>query len=116
VVATQASTHFYTQEAVDKAIEDAVASSSLAPAEQTLSNDGGAARLGVNVWTDKDEWSVRIVSSLPLFDLSRTEYYAEMVALSFCGGATLTKQDWRKVGDPILHIEVSSRYRKLALM
>ena len=42
---------------------------------------------GVKVWTDEDEWSV---SS----------------ALTAHGRKLLMRKDWKKIGDPILHIEV----------
>ncbi|KAK4684995.1 phosphopantothenoylcysteine decarboxylase, partial [Tremellales sp. Uapishka_1] len=57
VVATKASLHFYNQAEVDKAVRAACGAD-----EDTV---------GVQVWTDEDEWS-----------------------------------DWRKIGDPILHIEL----------
>ncbi|WWD17276.1 hypothetical protein CI109_101716 [Kwoniella shandongensis] len=62
VVATKASSHFYTQDVVDQAVRKAVSGDG----EGSSDDD-----MGVRVWTDEDEWS-----------------------------------DWKKIGDPILHIEL----------
>ncbi|WVQ80731.1 hypothetical protein IAT38_002836 [Cryptococcus sp. DSM 104549] len=60
VVATKASTHFYSKEEIDKSVRQALGIGE--------DHDGD---VGVRVWTDEDEWS-----------------------------------DWKKVGEPILHIEL----------
>ncbi|OXC65967.1 hypothetical protein AYX13_05165 [Cryptococcus neoformans] len=61
IIATEASTHFYSQADVDKSVQSALKLS-----DTQMQDD-----VGVRIWTDKDEWS-----------------------------------DWKKVGDPILHIEL----------
>lgn len=79
IVATPASTHFYTQAAVDAAVRSALESSndnnndlhSRTNGLQIDTNDIKDPNVGVRVWQDADEWS-----------------------------------HWRKVGDPILHIEL----------
>ncbi|WVQ80730.1 hypothetical protein IAT38_002835 [Cryptococcus sp. DSM 104549] len=60
VVATKASTHFYSQEDIDKSVRGSLG------LEDDYEGD-----VGVRVWTDEDEWA-----------------------------------DWKKVGEPILHIEL----------
>ena len=82
VVATTASSHFYSQEMVDAAVMNALESAGHESRSQGVERD-----LGVKVWRDADEWSVSYKTR------SRALY-------------KLTKQDWKKIGDPILHIEV----------
>ncbi|ODN82093.1 hypothetical protein L202_02407 [Cryptococcus amylolentus CBS 6039] len=60
IVATKASTHFYSQNDIDSSVRKSLQLS-----------DSATGDVGYKVWTDTDEWS-----------------------------------DWRKVGDPILHIEL----------
>lgn len=61
VVATQASLHFYTQEAIDAAVPSFCSPSGRGEAavngkmEVNVDEDN----YGVRVWTDADEWSVR---------------------------------------------------------
>jgi phosphopantothenoylcysteine synthetase/decarboxylase len=54
--------------------------------------------MGVRVWTDEDEWSVRFV-----------------LACSICPLNCCPKQSWKKIGDPILHIELR-RWADLVLI
>lgn len=55
IVATNASTHFYSQETVDEAVKTALAG--LEPSTSTA--NGHDREIGVKVWRDADEWSVR---------------------------------------------------------
>ncbi|KAK8864428.1 hypothetical protein IAR55_001676 [Kwoniella newhampshirensis] len=66
VVTTRASSAFYTQDAIDQSVRQALDGS-----QRVENGDSHAEEVGVRVWTDEDEWS-----------------------------------DWKKVGDPILHIEL----------
>ena len=60
--------------------------------EQVAEKSSGAVR----VWTDEDEWGVsRIVCTPRVAKLS--------------AGCQPLLQTWSKVGDPILHVEVSHR-------
>ncbi|KAE8538306.1 hypothetical protein D1P53_005648 [Cryptococcus gattii VGV] len=61
IIATKASTHFYSQVDVDRSVQSVL----------NLSDEQMQDDVGVRIWTDEDEWS-----------------------------------DWKKVGDPILHIEL----------
>ena len=49
VVATKASTYFYSQEDVDNSVRSAL----------NLPDEQLGEHFGVRVWTDEDEWSVR---------------------------------------------------------
>lgn len=48
IIATKASTHFYSQEDVDKSVQSAL----------NLSDEEMQDDVGVRIWTDEDEWSV----------------------------------------------------------
>jgi phosphopantothenoylcysteine decarboxylase len=53
VVATPASLHFYSQEAVDKAVRASLVGSGVDESQLVETGD-----VGVKVWKDADEWSV----------------------------------------------------------
>lgn len=54
MVATQASRHFYTQEQVD----DEVRSAAVEAGVEGTDGDPEGGDVGVQIWTDEDEWSV----------------------------------------------------------
>lgn len=91
VVATKSSLHFYSQKTVDDSVRSTLGidGDELSSGEDETKRESTVDRgVGTRVWTDADEWSVRehwIVKRI----------YAEAGS-----------QDWKKVGDPILHIEV----------
>lgn len=58
--------------------------------QDTRGADAGTT--GVRIWVDDDEWSVG-------------------TACEGLGRLLLIKQDWKQLGDPILHIEVSKASR-----
>lgn len=94
VVATKSSCHFYSQQAIDAAVRaslgldgmDRDVEVSTTPPKHSTSVSHEP--YGVRVWTDADEWSVRQDCSIVRYRIDG-------------------EQDWKKVGDPILHIEVS---------
>lgn len=81
LVSTDASTHFYAASEIEEAAR--------------------AKGKSVKVWTDADEWSVRDItgcSNAPSI-LGTADKDTDIPGAS--------RQSWKRVGDPILHIEVS---------
>lgn len=90
IVATQASLHFYDQAKVDAAVQAEAAGQVDSNDQSIMAVDGdvrpSSGGVGVRVWKDEDEWSV-------CSPLTSTLSSAE-------------RQDWKQIGDPILHIEL----------
>lgn len=71
IIATEASTHFYSQADVDKSVQSALKLS-----DTQMQDD-----VGVRIWTDKDEWSVSRPTQLNLICDVKRAYKSRAVGL-----------------------------------
>ncbi|WVO16197.1 hypothetical protein L204_103868 [Cryptococcus depauperatus] len=80
VVATKASSHFYTQADVDKSVRNAY----------SISENLGGDEIGVRVWTDHDEWSDWHKVGEPILHIELRRW-ADLVVIAPCSADLLAK-------------------------